>query len=174
MSKYLSENCNELLLSKRFSFSEGDKPLFENMYRDYDQELSLYSERISNNPITTEDFEDVYKNFFLAKMFILNDLGEKIGFCLLGFGDNTHPQTNYYIAEFYISPQYRRSGYGTKAARELFSLLPGKYCYHVLKKNNKAKDFWDRVKNESSYKTLFLRDTSNLTDCDFYAFQTQS
>lgn len=172
MAVFLSENENELILSRRFAFSESDKVLFEKMYRDYDRELGLYSERLRQSPINNVDFKDMYSNIFLAKMFILTETKQKAGFCLLGFAENTHPATNYYIAEFYISPEFRRKGIGKRAVKELFALLPGKYCYHVLKQNDAARCFWENVKNECRCQSFLLEDTLNLEDCDFYGFKT--
>lgn len=171
MAVFLSEFENEVLLTKRFTFAEQDKPLFETMYRDYISDLSVFSKRLRDDHVTDKELFSIYANEWLLKMFILNQAGDKVGFCLVGFGDNTHYQTDYYIAEFYVAPNHRRTGVGLKAVRELFSLLPGKYCYHVLKENIPAKAFWDHILKACGCIKLFYKDTLNLSDCDFYAFK---
>lgn len=172
MSKYLSENANESLFAKRFSFEGKDATLFKRMYRDYIAELSLYSTRLKDEPVADKEMDNILSNCLLMKMFIINESGEKVGFCLIGFGQNTHPLTSYYIAEFYVLPEYRRIGVGTKAVQDLFSLLPGTYCYHVLKNNVAAHRFWDQIKRDFCCKELFLDDVLDLKDCDFYSFKT--
>lgn len=158
-------------LCHKMRFSGAEKVLFEKMYRDYVAELSDYSPRIKSNPITGEGINDIYNNIFLMKFFVTNGAGEYIGFLLVGFGGNTHTETDYYIAEFYIMPEHRRKGVATAAVKELLSLFPGKYCYHVLKKNITAHCFWDYMLKECCCTPLFLEDTCNLIDCDFFAFE---
>lgn len=143
------------------------------MYREYIKELSLYSERIRKEPITDEEFYEIYSNEFLLKIFIQNDSDEVVGFCLVGFGKNTHPRTNYYISEFYILPEFRCSGFGRSAFKKLLALFPGRYCYHVLKENKDALAFWSQMKKECGCKELILEDTLELSDCFFFAFSNQ-
>lgn len=158
-------------LYRKVQFSVPDKVLFENMYRDYVTELGQYSVRIKYNLITSREINSIYNNELLMKFFVSNGEGEIVGFCLVGFGDNTHTETDYYIAEFYILPEYRNNGIATAAVKELLSLFPGKYCYHILKENIIARQFWDHVQKECGCKPLSLEDTCGLTDCDFFAFK---
>lgn len=153
-------------------FSRKEADLFEKMYSDYDRELGQYSARLRTNPISGSGFLDMYLNAFLKKLFIVNREGTVIGFCLLGFGDNTHPDTNYYIAEFYIVPDARREGYGAAAVAQLLAWFPGKYCYHVLKENQKALAFWNSVKEFCGWTNMPISDTLGLDDCFFFAFDT--
>lgn len=158
-------------LCRKICFSATEKILFEKMYRDYVAELGEYSVRIKSNPLTAADINGIYNNKLLMRFFITNNTGEIVGFCLVGFGSNTHIETDYYIAEFYVLPEYRRIGIATAAVKELLSMLPGKYCYHVLKKNINARHFWDYVQKECCCTPLSLEDTCDLNDCDFFAFK---
>lgn len=154
-------------------FSAADKVLFDKMYRNYIKELGAFSERIANNPVTDEEIEEIYSNEFLLKIFISNPSGTVVGFCLVGFGPNTHPDTNYYIAELYILPEFRRLSFGRNAIKELLALFPGRYCYHVLNKNSLALEFWKRITSECDCKKLELQDTLNIPNCRFFAFTKQ-
>ena len=154
-----------------FRFSETEKGLFEKMYRDYVAELGEYSHRIKSNPITVTEINHILNNEALMKFFITNSAKEIVGFCLVGFGENTHAETDYYIAEFYILPEYRRSGFATAAVKKLLSMFPGKYCYHVLKENIIARYFWDHIQKECCCTPLSLEDTCGLKDCDFFGFE---
>lgn len=149
---------------------------FETLYREYDIELAKYSQRIQENPITQEDIKDMYANPLLKRYFITNEKGKEIGFCLIGFGENTQPGTNWYIAEFYITPEFRHQNYGTKAIETLFSTHSGTYCYFVLNKNKPAQNFWNYIKNKFNCTDLTSNyDATPYTpeDCTFYAFKTQ-
>lgn len=158
-------------LCRKIHFSAPEKVLFEKMYRDYDAELGEYSPRIKCNPITGKGVKDIYNNTLLMKFFVANGAGKYIGFLLVGFGDNTHPETDYYIAEFYILPEYRRIGIATAAVKELLSLFPGKYCFRVLKENINARCFWDYIQKECCSNPLSLEDPCDFPDCDFFAFE---
>lgn len=155
-------------LCRKVHFSATEKVLFEKMYRDYVAELGEFSQRIKSNPITATDINGIYNNKLLMKFFVTNGVGKTVGFCLVGFGDNTHTETDYYIAEFYILPEYRRIGVATAAVKELFSVFPGKYCYHVLKENINARHFWSYVQKNCCCTPLPLEDTCDLIDCDFF------
>lgn len=158
-------------LSLKTIFSPSERSAFSSMYIAYDLELSQYFERPRADPVTLQSIEDMLNYHFLKKFFVLSDSGEEIGFLLVGFGENTHHLTDYYIAEFFIQPEYRRAGVGLAAIKELLSLYPGKYCYHILKNNIIARSFWDSVKNTCGCKELVLLDTTGLTDCNFFAFE---
>ena len=70
-------------------------------------------------------------------------------------------------------PEFRRIGVATAAVKELLSLFPGKYCYHVLKENRNARHFWDYVQKNCSCVPLPLEDTCGLIDCDFFGFESE-
>lgn len=150
------------------------KNCFKKMYIDYITELSQYSERLRNDPITDDDIQDINTNPFLIRYFITNEKETPIGFCLMGFGENTHPGTDWFIAEFYIQPKYRRKGYGKKFMRDFIKTHPGEYCYFVLKENQKAKAFWNKVRAENGCidtKLCYNAEQYTPEDADFYAFK---
>jgi predicted acetyltransferase len=65
-----------------------------------------------------------------------------IGFALLnavghGFGEIDHN-----MAEFFIVRKHRRGGVGTAAARQVFSLYPGRWEIAVARRNAGALAFW--------------------------------
>ena len=152
-----------------------EKLLFENMYRDYINELGLYSERVRKHPATDKDIQDINTNPFLKRYFITNENGVPVGFCLLGFGENTHPGTDYYIQEFYILPSHRLRKYGEEAVTELLQTHPGKYCYFILKGNIPAENLWNKTtQNLDCIDITSEYDASPYTpsDCNYYAFET--
>lgn len=53
-----------------------------------------------------------------------------------------------YIAEFFVTHRYRRSGVGRRAAVLLWNRLPGKWLVRVSEGNTGAVPFWERVVGE--------------------------
>ena len=127
------------------STNKNEQKLFETMYLDYIYELSLYSERLRMNPVTEKEIYNINTNPLLERYFITDENGAPVGFCLLGFGKNTAPGTDWHIADFYVLPSHRRRKYAEAAMAELLQVHPGKYCCFVLKENFPAQNFWNTI-----------------------------
>ncbi len=68
------------------------------------------------------------------------------GFALLRFDiDPATGRESMEMAEFYIRPDFRRSGAGRAAATQLWELFPGRWIVRVLKSNKNAYPFWKTV-----------------------------
>lgn len=146
--------------------------LFRSMYRDYINELSLYSKHLKAEPVTRDELYDIDTNPLLERYFLTDKNNNPIGFALLGFKENTQPGTDWFIAEFYIQPYARRQGNGRKAVQEILQTHPGAFCYFVLQQNIPAQNFWNRMKEE--FKCEDLTNCFNCLhtpeDCIFEAF----
>lgn len=150
-----------------------ERIVFEELYRNYISELGQYSKRILKKPATKEEINDINTNPLLEKYFITDETGKLIGFCLIGFDQNTQPGTDWFIAEFYISPMFRRQGYGTASITEFLKTHPGNYCYFVLKENQQAYEFWNKVRTElkcTDIKSDYDARKHTPKDCTFEAF----
>lgn len=148
--------------------------IFRNFYKNYIKELGKYSKRIKNQPVTINEFYEIETNPLLERYFITNENQEPIGFCLLGFGQNTQPGTDWFIAEFYIEPNYRRKHYAENAISQHLTTHPGKYCYFVLKNNKNAQTFWLKMQKKHNCTDItFNYDARAYTpeDALFYAFE---
>lgn len=56
--------------------------------------------------------------------------------------------TNNYIDCLYVLPEYRRQGYGKRAALEYVNkhlIFPGAITLHIINKNEPAKNFWNNL-----------------------------
>lgn len=145
------------------------------MYYCYTEELSQYSERLRKEPVTNAELNYINTTPLLERYFIVNKSNKPIGFCLLGTKGNTQPGTDWFIAEFWVQPDYRRQNFGENAVSELLKKHPGKYCYFVLNENKQAKMFWDYIKNKFNCKNITANyDATKYTpeDATFYAFET--
>lgn len=83
---------------------------------------------------------------------------EPIGFLMIGTGENCHPDADYYIADAYIKPEYRRRGYMSGVLREVIDKHPGIYCLLILNENSIGKIFWYTFFRREGFKPHYLSD----------------
>lgn len=94
-----------------------------------------------------------------------------IGFLLVGTGKDCHPDCNYFIAESFILPAYRKRGFMSSAVQSFVLEHPGKYCMLIIKKNDYAKEFWNRLFSKIGYESFDLRNVVKLRcDIEQYGF----
>lgn len=97
-----------------------------------------------------------------------------IGFLVIGFPPNCHPNANYYIQEAYIRPEYRQRGYMRATVTSFLVSHPGTYCLFVIRGNEKAYLFWKHIFQENQYITCYLPDVGAADECcTQYGFRTQ-
>ena len=135
-----------------------------NMFRDYLLELQetegltyMNDAQILDNFIkirsnTTEYWRDVYPDQSRREK---QDI---IGFWVLGANGNCHPDADYFIAEAYIKPEYRREGIMSDRISDWIKTYGGKFCLFVLSKNEIAKKFWNKLFADLDYEECELRD----------------
>ena len=144
---------------------------FGDMYCAYISDLSVFSERLRSEPVTENEITGIWNADNIEKLFITHE-GKIVGFLLLGILANKHPESDYFIAEFYIQKEYRSLGIGTLAARELLE-NKGKYCLFILKDNERAISFWNKAFELCGYKDVSEQYTTNCcpSDCLFYMYE---
>lgn len=65
--------------------------------------------------------------------------GELAGFALV-----SRVGADWYVSEFLVLPKFRRTGVGTRAAREVFAAHPGSWRVHQVVHHEQATRFWRR------------------------------
>jgi predicted acetyltransferase len=68
--------------------------------------------------------------------FLFHVDGHVAGFALVRLG------TPHQVAEFLVLPKYRRTGWGTEAARQVLNGYPGEWIIHEVSGNDGAVSFW--------------------------------
>lgn len=138
-----------------------------NMFRDYLIELQKIEEykymddaEILDNFIKmrsgkTEYWQDIYPD---QSQRTKHDI---IGFWILGQNRNCHPDADYFIAETYIRPEYRREGIMSDRISDWIKTYGGKFCLFVLSKNEVAKKFWKNVFDRCGYEPYELSDVAD-------------
>lgn len=86
---------------------------------------------------------------------------EPVGFALIGYGQNKHPLSDYYIEDFFVRDTARGQGFGREMFYYILQEFPGCYCYFTLDGNVGAEAFWEHVFSEREYSSLAITDTSN-------------
>lgn len=117
------------------------------LFSSYMEELSLYDPEIRN--MTPEEFTSWF-NEYLSDDYCFTDIivdGHIVGFAIISAPGSSkcYDGCDYYIAQAYIRPEYRRRGLMTKTMVDIFSKNKGSYCYEVLAGNDGAKAFWDKL-----------------------------
>lgn len=147
---------------------------FVNMYRSYIEELSTFTDRLDNFPLYDET-TSIWQYSSIQKYFVIND-DKIVGFLLIGIEDNKHPDSDWYIEEFYIKKEYQNKGIGTAAIKELLETKKGRYCLFVLWRNLRAAHFWQGVFTDSGYINVSQNhvDIAPLEDCEFRMYEAIS
>lgn len=125
--------------------SAGEQELLDRMVQVYLAELSPLS---GDQPDENGRFPYPYLPLYWTEegrypLLILSD-GRVAGFALVRrLQDAGIPRCS--IAEFYVMPDFRRSGVGRAAARAIFNRWPGRWHVAQMESNTAAQRFWRRV-----------------------------
>ena len=110
-----------------------------------------------------------------TSFFLVYEGSTAIGFCILGFDGNCHPDVNVYIEEFYIVPEARRHGYGTAVFEELIiKNNMDTVCFYVLNNNSSAATFWRNLFAKNSWDDIsdMVHDiNNNVNNCDWHVYR---
>ncbi len=132
------------------SAKRGDKAVIEDMLQAYLGEFAKF-EQVEQD----EDGQFIYPylDFYWEDPnrypFLLCTENELAGFALCRFEvDPVSGREQMEMAEFFVKPEFRRTGVGREAAAWLWNLFPGRWIVRVLKSNKRAMPFWETVIGE--------------------------
>ncbi len=125
----------------------------------YIQELSLKNIALRNVPAKNihAQFNGFIDNPF-TEVLLIHKGKDLAGFVVIGTDLNCHPNADYYIMEYYIVPKYRKSkkdgrnGYlFASFIKDHIKTHPGKYCMYLYEGDDKLRDYWMKIFEESGY-----------------------
>ena len=116
---------------------------FVRLYKDYITELNHISPSVKATVKESEILSICYSQEIEKFLIKHNDI--IVGFLLIGTGDNKHPDSDYFIGEFYIDKPYQNKGIGKSVMENFINERRGRYCLYVLKNNVRAMYFWQEV-----------------------------
>lgn len=137
------------------------------MYKAYIAELSTFSSRVSEEKVSEEETREIWSNPDIL-MYFINHENKNVGFLMLGINGNKHEESNWFIGEFYIAKKHQGQGIGKTVICDLLQKQRGRYCFYVLKKNIRAKEFWKRVFAGCAYENTTNNYFCELTPADCY------
>ena len=143
----------------------------EQLYLEYRQEMDDMQELEYNEAIYEADLQDFLEEENEWVPVIHN--GEEVGFiefCAFPF---CHPDTDWFLREAYVRPEYRRKGLMQKTLLEWLRKCPGRYCLFIMDKNTPAQKCWHNAFQKAGYKPMNLRDLAEFDDVTIklYAFE---
>lgn len=148
-------------------YSKKDRHWIEYVYGEYvdslaDLNTGIYQLLSVGNPQQDEIFANWFANELSHPLVILRG-PDPVGFALV-----TRPRVasagekpaDFYMAEFFIRKQHRRSGVGRSAANLIFDRFAGEWEILQYQRNPGAVSFWRKVVADYS-RGVFTEKTSN-------------
>ena len=168
--KNKSKNFNEPQDNIAFVPFTADAKLFKQMYMDYWRELSKY---MKQKPLFTErDYKVKYEQDVQLRKFFIQDEGQYKGFIILQYVDEySLKRPSWYVVEFYILPEFRRSWVGHNAVRHFVKTRRSDFFLYVIKANFPAHQFWDSIGRRADVVVTHRDDIDVDDDVDLYAFR---
>ena len=136
------------------------------LFRWYLEELRVINEGPVNDVPDMEAFCSAY-SAPQTDWIDITEGGKVIGFLIMGYGDNSHPDADFYIMEAFILPGYRSRRLMENALKNYMKTHEGIYCYYVLKKNINALNFWKHCFEKEHYKPCLLFDMGDVNLLQF-------
>lgn len=113
-------------------------------------------------PYSKEELDQACQEYFedsnVEWVDVFSDEGDIIGFIIIGYTPNCHPDADFYIEEAYIQPEYRRKRYMFRAVSKFLKYNGGTYCLFIVNTNTPALNFWHKVFRENEYAPVELTD----------------
>lgn len=82
--------------------------------------------------------------------------GKIVGFLIIDSAPDCHPKCNYFIAQSFIMPEYRKKHLMTDAVQRFVTEHGGKYCLMIIDKNTYARNFWFKLFDSLGYESFYL------------------
>lgn len=125
----------------------SSKPKIARLLQPYLSELAPF---LGGSSDPTAIFEYPYLDAYWQEPdqrypFLITVDREIAGFAFVNRHSRLGTRDIHCIAEFYVVPEFRRSGVGQFAAEAIFRLFPGKWEVAVLRGNDAAEQFWLRA-----------------------------
>lgn len=145
------------------------------LFSDYINEL----QKVKGLPLLSEvQLNESYKSYISSHnskwMDIYTDEDNKtvIGFLIIGYPPNCHPDADFYVEEAYITPSYRRKKYMSSVVSQFVKANNGTYCLFILKNNLIVTEFWLKTFTKLGYSLCELRDVgAGDPYCNQYGFR---
>lgn len=143
----------------------------KSLFKEYLVELAPFEHIQPSEEDFREQWKDRSKRPF-SRWYDIKAHGKTVGFVIIGWGDNCHPDADFYIQDVYIRPPFRHQGYIRKFMEKYFAKHKGVYCLLILNENRPAKLFWTKLFTKAGFQPCWLSDVG-VTDqyCKQYGWR---
>lgn len=143
----------------------------EKLYLERYKEYLRYLNSLTNHIKVFSDEDILYYSSLPDKdIFLVYNEDDPIGIVILGHGlENCFSRHDVYIQDFYIFPEYQRTGLGYEVLKVITRHYSDKdFSLMIIKNNYPALNFWDKVFERIGYsERMQAADMIALSD-DFY------
>ena len=126
------------------------------IFKNYADELSSIAGELLFTP---QEAEKTVVDYSLRDWYEWHDIcdnGKEVGFIIIATAPQCHSMADFYIANAYVKPEYRKKGLAEKCLKNILDQHPGRYCYNVIKKNKKADEIWKKIFGRAGYEYIDL------------------
>lgn len=117
-----------------------DAPALRAMFDRYSEELRVYWAEASGDDAPYPYF-DAYWTEPGRHPFFVVEQGKRMGFVLIRGPESTTDGTHQ-VAEFFVEPDHRNTGVGSRAFTAVLRRLPGSWTLQAYRSNRSAVAFW--------------------------------
>ncbi len=136
----------------------------EALYIDYYRELEKYSPHMRENECSDEEIKKQARDLMPGGELgscsewidIVRD-GKIVGFLIMSSAPKCHPETDFFINQKYVMPEYRKGGLMSDTIRGFMKKHPkSRYSIFILRKNKWAQTYWKTFFKSVGYTTVPL------------------
>lgn len=134
------------------------------LYKEYCLSLGQYDKRLlsaDSNSIAHEYYLDPQ-----TEWIDIYDEDQPVGFLIICFhGGDCHPEADYCIAQAFILEEHRRKGLMFNTVSEFLQSHKGIYTLDIIKGNEQAEWFWDKVLEANGAEYIDLPEVRRKSVC---------
>lgn len=124
-----------------------EKQLFQYFWDKYISELKVIDKTVS----LTSESGNIMAEYDDTTVYLMVADRNPCGFFIIGKKPANCPEScDYYIQEFYVLDKYQKKGIGKEIMKKFLSTHGGRYFLYILKNNERAIGFWNKVAVENN------------------------
>ncbi len=136
----------------------------EQLYLQYARELGNYTDSLKEENLSDGDVLKRARRLLpggeigdCTEWIDIKKDGKIVGFLIMSTAPDCHPQTDYFLNQTFVLPEYRKQGLMSTTLKQFISEHPGKkYSIIIHRKNKWARTFWQAFFLTIGYTTMSL------------------
>ncbi len=136
----------------------------EQLYLQYIRELGSYSDSLKKENLSDAEVIAEARNLLpkgasgdCTEWIDIEKDGKVVGFLIMSKAPDCHPQTDYFLNQTFVLPEYRKQGLMSSTLKKFIAKHPRKkYSVIILRKNKWARHFWQGFFLTQGYTAMSL------------------